>query len=128
MLHVTEQIFESVRRLSYIITVPVALIVAVFAVANRHPVNLDLWPLAMTVTLPTYLVVLGAGLLGFVAGACVALISSGARRRRRVREARNRTAELGRSVARLRRERDEALATRTSEPAPTMERSLPSAR
>lgn len=90
-----------VKRVSYIVTIPLALLAAVFAVANRQSATLDLWPLGISVNLPTYLIVLGALALGFFAGAFVAWTSSGVKRRRRLRESRHQADDLRREVARL---------------------------
>lgn len=68
--------------------VPAALAVVVFALANRQPVTLDLWPLPFAVDLPVYLAMLGALALGLLVGTSVQRVSGAGRRRRaaRVRE------------------------------------------
>lgn len=59
------------RLISWLIMVPAAVAVVIFALNNKAPVALDLWPFAMTVEMELYLVltaVLGVGvLLGGVA-------------------------------------------------------------
>jgi uncharacterized integral membrane protein len=57
-----------VKRLNWLITLPFALIVVVFAISNRASVPLSLWPFDFAPMLPTYVVVLGAMLVGFLAG------------------------------------------------------------
>jgi uncharacterized integral membrane protein len=89
------------KRLSWILTLPLMVVAVVFAVANRELVTLDLWPLAMTIQAPLFILVLGSTVVGLLAGAAVAWFSSGPTRRR-AREARRRAAELEREVAHLR--------------------------
>jgi uncharacterized integral membrane protein len=70
------------RRISWVVTIPVTVIAVVFAIANRSPVELNLWPLPWRTTLPVYLVILLSLLAGFLIGAAVALLSGGRRRQR----------------------------------------------
>lgn len=60
------------RRLSWILTLPLALLVVSFAVSNRDSVALGLWPLPFMAELPVFALVLGTFVLGFVAGGLVA--------------------------------------------------------
>ncbi|MHA1601301.1 MAG: lipopolysaccharide assembly protein LapA domain-containing protein [Alphaproteobacteria bacterium] len=89
------------KRLSWILTLPLMVVAVVFAIANREVVMLDLWPLAMTIQAPLFVLVLGSAVVGLLAGAMVAWFSGGPTRRR-AREARRRAAELEREIARLR--------------------------
>jgi putative membrane protein len=95
-----------VRLLSWIIMVPVAVLVIVFSVSNRTSTPVDFWPLPYSVTLPLFSVVLGSLLVGFCLGGLVGWISNWGRRR----EARRQSREL--AVARreleMVREREEA--------------------
>lgn len=84
------------RLLFWVLVIFVAIVLAIFAVSNREAVAIGLWPLPWFVDLPLYLAILGALLLGFLAGALSAWI--GARRGRR--ELRRR----GRRIAALERE------------------------
>ena len=59
----------------WLIGIPVALVISLFAVSNRAPVAMALWPLPDTVEAPLYLVVLAAVLLGFVWGAGAATVA-----------------------------------------------------
>lgn len=52
-----------------LILVLIAIAAAMFAVANRSPIMVSLWPLPFDVTLPLYLAVLGALAAGLVVGA-----------------------------------------------------------
>lgn len=86
------------RSLSWIISVPAAILAVVFAVSNREPVTLALWPFAARLAIPAYLVVLvplGAGLLlGALAASAGAWRARFLARRRAARIA-ELTAELG---------------------------------
>lgn len=74
------------------IGLPMAVAVVLFAVSNRHLVDIALWPLSGGLAMPVYLVTLLALLLGFVLGAVAMWLSAG-RLRRRARRA-ERTAKL----------------------------------
>jgi uncharacterized integral membrane protein len=70
------------RRLSWIITLPITILAVMFALSNSGTVPVSLWWLWTTDDLPLYLLILGSLLLGFLLGAIVAWISGAARRRR----------------------------------------------
>ena len=57
------------KRLSLIVTVPLCLALAVFAVANRQRVALNLWPFFAVDNVPVFLLALGMLALGAIAGA-----------------------------------------------------------
>ena len=76
----------------------IAIVVVTFALANRGPVTLSLWPFAEDVTLPIYMAVLGALVLGLVAGGAVSWLPK-YRLRRHARSAERRAASLERAVA-----------------------------
>jgi lipopolysaccharide assembly protein A len=76
------------RLVFWIVVVPVAAVLALFAVSNREVVTLGLWPLAFELDLPLYLAVLPALLIGFISGAAAAWI--GGRHRRRENRRRGR--------------------------------------
>ena len=59
------------------IGLPVAVAMVLFAVSNRHLVDIALWPLSGGVAMPVYLVTLLALLLGFIAGALAMWLSAG---------------------------------------------------
>ena len=56
------------RRLAWLVSVPVVLIIISFAASNRAPVTLTLWPLPFSFDIPLYLTILPAFALGFVLG------------------------------------------------------------
>jgi uncharacterized integral membrane protein len=86
------------RVLFWILVLLAAVVLASFAVSNREPVVLGLWPLPWLLQTPVYLTVFGALLLGFVAGA-LAVWAGGVRRRRELRGQRRRIAALERELA-----------------------------
>lgn len=95
------------KHLSWIVTIPVMVIVVVFAVANRDDVLLRFWPLPWSSELPVYLIVLGCLFLGFVLGGVVTWLS-GAPRRRRARRTAERAREMSRQLAELQRRQETA--------------------
>ena len=68
--------------MSKLLFVPVALACAIFAIANRSTVAIDLWPLPQSIDLPLYAAVFSAALIGFLIGAVVTWYSALTRRRR----------------------------------------------
>lgn len=74
------------RYFSWIITIPLAVIAVLFAVSNRDPLALNLWPLPYELTVPVFVVVLVALVVGFLAGGLVAWIGGGRYRRAARRE------------------------------------------
>ncbi len=93
-----------VRLAGWLIGIPLAVIVILFAVSNRAAVDLNLWPLPFVMNAPLYLIVLLGVLVGFLGGALVAWIAGhGARARasRSERELRHVKADLSRVERRL---------------------------
>lgn len=70
------------RLLSKLVFIPIAAVVIIFAVANRHAVTLELWPLPFAVDLPVYLAILGALVAGVLVGGSVQWASDTKWRRR----------------------------------------------
>jgi uncharacterized integral membrane protein len=66
----------------WVLGVPFALLISWFAVSNRGPVTLELWPLPNSVEVPVYLAILAALGVGFVLGATAAIVSAMGRRRK----------------------------------------------
>lgn len=75
------------KRLRWLITVPLALILIVFAVNNRHLVDVSLWPLGIVISWPLFVFVYIGVVAGFAAGAVIAWSSSARHRRARQRRA-----------------------------------------
>lgn len=59
------------RSLTWLLTLPLTLIVVSFAVTNLGGVEIGLWPLPWRIELPAFLLALGAFVLGFLAGGLV---------------------------------------------------------
>lgn len=76
----------------------VALILIVFAVANRDTVTLTLWPLPVVLSTSLYIVVLLTLLVGFLLGELMAWLN-GRRWRREARRNARRVEELERQLA-----------------------------
>lgn len=81
----------------WIIGLPLAVLLVVFAVANRHEIRLELWPLPFALDLPAYLAVFGAALIGLAVGAAATWLA-GSRGRGRARTERRRAAALERQL------------------------------
>jgi uncharacterized integral membrane protein len=92
-----------VKRFTWIVTIPVTVVVVLFTIGNLDPVTINLWPLPWTLAPPLYLIVLVCLLIGFIIGGVVAWVSGG-RRRRRTRELADHSAMLARQLDELRRE------------------------
>ncbi len=82
---------------------PVALVAVVFSVANRHPIEINLWPLERIEMLPAFAVILAVLICGFLLGAIVMWLSA-APLRDRARRARYQKDDLERELAYLRRQ------------------------
>ena len=70
------------KALFWIVAVPLALAAALFAVANRETVAIELWPFAGRVDLPLFAALAVAFYAGFLLGALVAWLSGGKTRSR----------------------------------------------
>jgi uncharacterized integral membrane protein len=86
------------RLIHWIVTLPAAILLVVFAVSNREAVTVAFWPLPAQLDAPLYLVVLLAMLAGFLIGEFVAWINGG-RARRLARERARRIEALERELA-----------------------------
>jgi len=76
------------RRFTWIVTLPIAALVVLFAVDNRQTVALELWPLPWALPpVPLFLLTLLMVLFGFVFGVAVMWVS-GAKQRRQLRNLR----------------------------------------
>lgn len=83
--------------LSWLLGIPLALVVVSFAVSNLEPMVLRLWPLPFELEVPVYLGMLGALLAGFLIGAFVAWVSAG-RHRKALKAERRRAEGLDREI------------------------------
>ncbi len=71
--------------------VPVAVVVVLFAIANRDTVNVNFWPLPFDAALPLYVALLGALAVGILLGVAASSFAVGKWRRRARTEARSAT-------------------------------------
>jgi len=94
------------RPIFWIVGVPLLLVGAFFAVANREFVTVDLWPIAGKVTMPLFVALVGALYVGFLVGAAIAWWA-GRSHRKGGREARRQLAELASENARLQQRLDQ---------------------
>ena len=69
------------RFLYWIISIPLAVLIAVFAVSNRTAVTLSLWPLPFEVDLPLFLPIMVALLIGLGIGFAFEWLLQGKHRR-----------------------------------------------
>lgn len=80
------------RIVRWSVTIVVAILLVIFAVSNRQPVDvIFFWPLSVTITSPLSLVVLGAVVIAFLVGQFVAWL--GAQRWRQETRAKQRRIE-----------------------------------
>jgi uncharacterized integral membrane protein len=80
------------RWIGRLVALAIAVVLAVFAVVNRAPVELRFWPLPEVATLPVSVAILIGGAIGFLLGAFIAWTAAlPARARLREAEARART-------------------------------------
>lgn len=85
------------RVLGWLLALPLSVLAAVFAVANRHDLRLQLWPLPWSLDLPVYLAVLVPLVLGMVLGG-LAVWLAGHRTRAAARLHRRRAESLERQL------------------------------
>lgn len=95
------------NRLVWIITLPVALLVILFALMNRQEVTLSLWPLPWDIAAPLFLFTLGAIVFGFLFGALAAWVSGG-HTRQKLRAANRALADKQDELAILKRQQSSA--------------------
>jgi len=88
------------KRLSWIITLPIMVVVVLFAVANTAPTTINLWPLPWILEPPLYSIVFGGLFVGFLGGGLAAHLS-GAKRRRQARAVANKATALAGEVSSL---------------------------
>src|SRR5258708_14046413 len=74
--------------LLWIVGVPLLLVAAFFAVANRAPVTISLWPLAEPIEVPLFVAIIGALYVGVVVGVLAGWWSGRGARKRARRETR----------------------------------------
>jgi len=95
-----------VRRLSWIITLPLMVIAVVFAVVNRQLTQVNLWPFDIELQAPLFLVVLLSLFVGFILGGMASWMAA-TRKRRRAKGDRARLRNLEQEVQNLQRSRQQ---------------------
>lgn len=86
------------KRFSWILTLPLIGVAAIFAIANRELVTLDLWPFELSPQLPLFVILLACIVFGLAVGSLATWLSA-APTRRRLRQTRRQVAELERERA-----------------------------
>ena len=99
-------IFWAATLLATVLLIP-------FAISNREPVSLGLWPLPFLVDLPLYLLVLVLLLGGFIIGAAATWIA-GRHLRRELRRRRRRVEALERELTAARSQLEDQTGTARS--------------
>lgn len=106
------------KRLSWIISIPLLIIGVVFAVVNRQDVDVLVWPFGIQLQAPLFLVILLALFLGFLIGGLLAWFSAHAARRREKRQQNEKLRALERQIEDLRRGRETPPPTSSRPPGP----------
>lgn len=91
------------RFLQWVAFLLVALVIVVFMVGNRQPVEVDLWPLPFTKPAPLFAVIIACVLVGFLIGALSAWLSGGGARRK-ARDMARLNSEKAQQISQLQRE------------------------
>jgi len=89
------------RLIVRILVLAVALVAVLFALSNREPVELSVWPLPFEVRLPLFLALIGALTLGVMIGAALVWLGQ-ARHRRRARAGQSAVVRQQREIEALR--------------------------
>lgn len=96
------------RIIAWFTGLPLAVVIVVFALSNRGPLDLGLWPLNETLIVPTYLAVLAPLVVGVLMGWVLA--GTGRMRRRKAdRAGKRRIEQLEQQVAILEGRQTEAM-------------------
>lgn len=103
------------NRLVWIVTIPVAIVVVLFAVVNRAPVALNLWPFPWEIEAPLFLFTLGAIVFGFLFGA-LATFFSGSTTRAKLRQAQRDLAQAQGELAAVKRAQPQLATTTAATP------------
>jgi uncharacterized integral membrane protein len=71
-----------VKQVSYIVGLALMVVLVVFAIDNGAPMTISLWPLPWQATLPGFIALFAALVVGFLVGAVAAWLSGGKSRKR----------------------------------------------
>lgn len=105
----------AIKLISFCITVPITVLVVLFAVSNRDPVPLQLWLIPGAIEVPLYLVFLVAFAAGFLIGGVIAWGGELGHKRRANRAVKH-AEDLERDLA-LMRIREEEIRAQVAAPA-----------
>lgn len=105
------------RYLSWLITLPLILTILCFAIGNRDPSVINLWPFGVQVAMPIFLLVLLPLALGLIAGGLMLWMAS-LRHRLAARRLGKELAALKLEMAKLRHELDAREAANDIHPTP----------
>jgi uncharacterized integral membrane protein len=83
--------------LSWLLSLPVAVAIVLFAVSNRDLVTLGMWPLPFTIQAPVYVALLTALAAGILSGGLATWLA-GRSTRRKLRQSEDQAAELERKL------------------------------
>jgi len=106
------------RVLNTFLAVVVAVVVVLFAISNRAPVVVEVWPFPYQLQLGLYAVILLAVFIGFLAGLITAWLMGG-KRRRELRALRREAKDLHASLAQVSLALAKATATPVAAPPAT---------
>lgn len=81
-----------------VLAVIFAVAVTLFAVSNRNPVTIELWPLPYRISIDLYAAILLGVLVGFIAGIIGAWLAGGTKRRE-LRDTKRQVRDLERDLA-----------------------------
>ena len=95
------------KFISWIISIPLALVIIIFSLVNRGAVTVDFWPLPAAIDIPLFALILIALMVGILWGGMAAWLAAG-RSRKRAREL-NRRAETAEMEIRHLEERNARL-------------------
>ena len=73
------------KFVSWIISVPLALMIIIFSLVNRDPVTISFWPFPAAMDIPLFALILAALMVGILWGGLAAWLAAG-RARKRARE------------------------------------------
>lgn len=90
------------RRLSWLITLPLMVVAVVFAVVNQQTAQVNLWPFDIQLEAPLFLIVLLSIFVGFILGGIASWMAA-TRKRRRAKGDRARLRNLEQEVQNLQR-------------------------
>jgi len=73
------------KFISWIISIPLALVIIIFSLVNRGAVTIDFWPFPAAIGIPLFALILAALMVGILWGGMAAWLAAG-RSRKRARE------------------------------------------